>query len=142
MENCEYIMIFGIIIFILYFSANKKNYDSSMYLDMKDQNIDMKDQNIDMKDQNIDMKDQNIDMKEQNIDIKEQNIDIKEQNIDMKDQNILSLLKSKITRQTLIKENGGSKDYNNFKVSPKLSNNTINYQSQYQTYALLPNKIK
>lgn len=63
-------------------------------------------------------------------------------NIDNTELDKLNINKSNITRHTIIGENGGSKNYNNFIVDSKISNNLINHDNAISTYKKLPYKIK
>ena len=63
-------------------------------------------------------------------------------NIDNTELDKLNINKSNITRHTIIGENGGSKNYNNFIVDSKISNNLINHNNAISTYKKLPYKIK
>ena len=63
-------------------------------------------------------------------------------NIDDNELDKLNINKGNITRNTIIEEKGGSKNFNNFIINSNISNNLINYDNTKSTYTKLPYKIK
>ena len=63
-------------------------------------------------------------------------------NIDDNELEKLNINKGNLSRHTIIGEQGGSKNYNNFTVSSNISNNLINYDNTNSTYKKLPYKVK
>ena len=46
----------------------------------------------------------------------------------------ININKGSLTNHTIINENGGSVNYNNFIIDSNISNNYINYTNNYSTY--------
>lgn len=129
MEYFEIIILFGILILLFYFNSNNSNktkksikkhkqpkYDPKMYIDLSDHKY---------------------------ILYKKDDLFYKThfgKNLNDSEREILD--RGKITRHSIIQEQGGSKEYNKLKVPKKISSNNINFKENYLSYAKLPAKIK
>ena len=50
----------------------------------------------------------------------------------------ININRGSITRDTIIKEDGGSSHYKDYTVNSNISNNSINYDNKYLSYIKLP----
>jgi hypothetical protein len=128
MENLDFIIIFGLIIFALYFIINNKKK-----IIKKESKINYSDVYVvtdKIQIENKSLTDNDIFYKNNFV-----------KNLSDKEIKQINIEKGNITRQSIINESGGSTHYKETEIKTNISGNKINHQENVKSYRKLPTKL-